>query len=88
MAKLDYEQMAKDIVAAVGGPENINTVAHCMTRIRFVLKNDNNANSETISDTIGFVAALLFADIRSFGSGHKIGKYSDLRDDLCGNSAS
>ena len=58
MAKLDYEQMAKDIVAAVGGPENIKTVAHCMTRIRFVLKNEKNANSETIKAISGVIGVV------------------------------
>lgn len=47
-AKLDYEQIAYDIVMAVGGPENINAVAHCMTRIRFLLKDPKKANTTDV----------------------------------------
>ena len=35
--KLDYKQMALDIVHLVGGPENIVSLGHCMTRLRFIL---------------------------------------------------
>ena len=37
MAKADYTQLAKEVVAAVGGKENIVNVTNCMTRLRFVL---------------------------------------------------
>lgn len=57
-AKLDYEQMANDIVMAVGGPENIKTVAHCMTRIRFILKNDKNANSTDVKAIPGVLGVV------------------------------
>ena len=40
MAKIDYTQFAREIVAAVGGKENIISVGNCMTRLRFVLKDD------------------------------------------------
>lgn len=33
-----YEQLTKDILAGVGGKENINSVVHCTTRLRFKLK--------------------------------------------------
>ena len=33
-----YEQLAKDILAGVGGKENINSVVHCTIRLRFKLK--------------------------------------------------
>ena len=53
MAKLDYEQMANDIVMAVGGPDNIKAVAHCMTRIRFLLANPKNANTTDVKAVPG-----------------------------------
>ena len=31
-------QIAEAVVKAVGGTANITSVAHCMTRLRFVLK--------------------------------------------------
>lgn len=34
----DAKSAAAEIVRLVGGKENINSVAHCMTRLRFVVK--------------------------------------------------
>lgn len=35
MAKIDYTQFAREIVAAVGEKENIISVGNCMTRHAF-----------------------------------------------------
>jgi len=48
MAKKDYDQLAKDVVAHVGGKENILDVTNCMTRLRFVLKDDAAANESAL----------------------------------------
>jgi PTS system beta-glucosides-specific IIC component len=40
MAKNDYSLLAEEIVKKVGGKENIVSVINCMTRLRFVLKNE------------------------------------------------
>lgn len=37
----DNKQIAQQILAAVGGKENVISVTHCMTRLRFVLKDQN-----------------------------------------------
>ena len=34
----DNKQIAQQVLAAVGGKENVVSVTHCMTRLRFVLK--------------------------------------------------
>ena len=69
MAKLDYEQMANDIVMAVGGPDNIKAVAHCMTRIRFLLKDPKNANT---------------TDVKSGSSRHRwLRVFQDLSPEAC-----
>lgn len=47
MAK-DYTQLAKDVVTAVGGKENIVSVTNCMTRLRFVLKDDSIPNEDEV----------------------------------------
>lgn len=38
------QKMAQDILKQVGGKENIQRVAHCMTRLRLSLKDDSKAN--------------------------------------------
>ncbi|EFR92419.1 pts system beta-glucoside-specific eiibca component, partial [Listeria innocua FSL S4-378] len=45
---MKYEQLAKDILKNVGGKENINSVFHCITRLRFKLKDENIANTKEI----------------------------------------
>lgn len=51
MAK--YTQLAQEIVAAVGGKENIKTLIHCATRLRFTLVDESKANEEEIKKIKG-----------------------------------
>ncbi len=37
---MDYKSAAVEILAAIGGKRNIASVSHCMTRLRFVLRDD------------------------------------------------
>ena len=53
MAKEDYGQLAKEVVAAVGGKENIVSVSNCMTRLRFVLKDDTIPSKDEVSKMKG-----------------------------------
>ncbi len=46
--KLDYKQIAADIVRLVGGPENVSSLGHCMTRLRFILKDESKVDAEAI----------------------------------------
>lgn len=41
---MSYEKMNKQIIAAVGGEDNIQSVVHCATRLRFVLKDESKAD--------------------------------------------
>ena len=49
MAKADYTRLAKEVVAAVGGKENIVNVTNCMTRLRFVLKDDSIPDKDKVA---------------------------------------
>ena len=54
------EQIAKDVLAAVGGKSNVTSVTHCMTRLRFVLKDmglPKQDEIKKISGVIGVVVA-------------------------------
>lgn len=59
-AKLDYKQMAIDIVRLVGGSENVSSLGHCMTRLRFILKDEKKADMEAIKAIKG-VLGVVFA---------------------------
>ena len=58
MAKIDAKAIAQEIVQHVGGPENVNSVAHCMTRARFVLKNVNKADQEALKNIKGVLGVI------------------------------
>ena len=34
----DYKQLARSVLAGVGGASNVEKVIHCVTRLRFYLK--------------------------------------------------
>lgn len=48
-----YEQMASEILAGVGGKENVTFVAHCMTRLRFNLKDQSKVKLDDIKKMSG-----------------------------------
>jgi PTS system, beta-glucoside-specific IIABC component len=50
MAKKDYTQLAKDIVANIGGEENVNSLIHCATRLRFRLKDHTLPDKEALEN--------------------------------------
>ncbi|MBW8351486.1 PTS transporter subunit EIIC [Bacillus sp. IITD106] len=52
------ERMANDILAQVGGKENILSVAHCMTRLRLSLKDDSKANIAGIKQVEGVMGVV------------------------------
>lgn len=45
-----YNDLAQKIVSLVGGKENINTVYHCQTRLRFKLKDESKANQDALNN--------------------------------------
>ncbi len=57
MAK-DYTQLCQDILENVGGKENINGLTHCITRLRFKLKDDTKANTEVIEKLPGVIKVM------------------------------
>ena len=50
-----YENLAKEIIKGVGGQENIDSLTHCVTRLRFVLKDVSKVNEEALKATEGVV---------------------------------
>ena len=57
MAK-DYTDLAKSVVKAVGGKENITSVSNCMTRLRFILKDDSIPNDEDVKNIPGVAGVI------------------------------
>lgn len=46
----EYLEISKQIVACIGGMENIQGTAHCATRLRIVLQDNSLANIEKLED--------------------------------------
>lgn len=53
-----YYDLAKDIVAYVGGKENVVSLRHCVTRLRFVLNDESKANTEKLKKRDGIVTVV------------------------------
>ncbi|ETY72636.1 beta-glucoside-specific PTS transporter subunit IIABC [Lactiplantibacillus fabifermentans] len=58
MAKNDYKAIADAVLKNVGGKENVNSLVHCATRLRFKLKDENKADQATIEKINGVVSVV------------------------------
>lgn len=55
---MDYKQLASQILAAVGGKENIQSLVHCATRLRFQLADSAKFDTDTLKKTKGVMGAM------------------------------
>lgn len=53
-----YESLAKEIIKQIGGKENVNGLTHCITRLRFKLKEEAKANDDVIKNMDGVVTVM------------------------------
>lgn len=51
----DFKQTAQQVLAAVGGKDNVSSVTHCMTRLRFVLKDSSIPKKDEVAKIKGVV---------------------------------
>lgn len=58
MAKIDYDNLTKQIVEYIGGVENIKTITHCVTRLRLYLNDRNKAEDEKIKNLPGVLGVV------------------------------
>lgn len=49
----DFKKLASSVVDAVGGVGNVTNLTHCMTRLRFILKDEAKASDETVKNIPG-----------------------------------
>ncbi len=50
---VDYRKCAEEIVANIGGRENVAQAAHCATRLRLVIKDNNKINKSELENVDG-----------------------------------
>ena len=53
-----YSSLAADIIKNVGGKENVESLRHCVTRLRFRLIDESIANDEVIKNMDGVVTVM------------------------------
>lgn len=55
---MKYDQLSKGIITLVGGEKNILSLYHCMTRLRFKLKDINKANKKELGSIDGVISVI------------------------------
>ncbi len=53
-----YEALAKEIVKQIGGKDNVSGLTHCITRLRFKLKDESKANDDVLKNMDGVVTVM------------------------------
>lgn len=84
---MDYLKIAQQILQLVGGKENIVSLTHCFTRLRFQLKDLNKANREKLLQTEGVISVVESSGQYQVVLGNKVTKIYEAIQPLIGNSA-
>ncbi|MBR1892999.1 MAG: PTS glucose transporter subunit IIA [Lachnospiraceae bacterium] len=53
-----YDGLARIIIQNVGGKDNIQSITHCVTRLRFKLADESKANTDILKGTDGIVTVI------------------------------
>lgn len=76
---MDYESTAKKILQRVGGKENVISLVHCMTRLRFTLKDESIVDDEAVKKTKGVMGVMKKAGQYQIIIGNDVGNvYAEL----------
>ncbi len=85
---MNYEETASQIVSAIGGKANIASVTHCMTRLRFTLKDASLADDQAVSAISGVLRVIRSAQYQVV-IGNEVAKvYTALPESLKVNELS
>ncbi|MFQ0990895.1 beta-glucoside-specific PTS transporter subunit IIABC [Gilliamella apicola] len=81
---MDYERIAQQILQLVGNKQNVISVSHCFTRLRFQLKDNNKANREKLLQTEGVISVVESSGQYQVVLGNKVTKIYDALLPLIG----
>lgn len=59
---MDYTITAKKLMEQLGGKENVASLTHCMTRLRFVLKDESGIDDKMVEEIQKMLLFVLFRD--------------------------
>lgn len=55
---MDYSVTAKELIKKLGGEKNVDSLTHCMTRLRFVLKDENGIDDKAVENIPGVMGIM------------------------------
>lgn len=58
MTKKNFKETGDQIISYIGGIDNVNILTHCVTRLRFKLKDESIAQTEDIKNIPGVISVL------------------------------
>lgn len=58
MAKKNYDDLSKNIVALIGGADNVSSLFHCATRLRFKVKDKEKVDKEALEKLNGVISVI------------------------------
>ena len=56
---MNYQELGDKILTLVGGKENVSGLTHCATRLRFNLKDESKAQTDTLKKTPGVLGVVV-----------------------------
>ncbi|MBR4470484.1 MAG: PTS transporter subunit EIIC [Erysipelotrichaceae bacterium] len=62
--KKDYKALADEILDKIGGKENVSSLVHCQTRLRFVLKDESKADAKAVEAIDGVLKVIVNAQFQ------------------------
>ena len=74
---MDINKTAQDILTYVGGKENVKDLSHCLTRLRFVLKDKNKADKAVVERLEGVIQVVIAGGQFQVVLGAKVTKVYD-----------
>ncbi|WP_124066094.1 beta-glucoside-specific PTS transporter subunit IIABC [Clostridium sp. E02] len=84
MAKKNYDELAKKIVAGVGGADNVNSLIHCATRLRFQIKDPAKVDKKRLNQTEKVITVVEAGGQFQVVIGNAVG---DVYDSILANSS-
>ena len=83
---MEYSVLADEILTGVGGRENVKSVVHCATRLRFKLKDSGKASAETLKRNPGVIMVVESGGQFQVVIGNHVGEVFDALAEKGGES--
>lgn len=75
---MEYKQFGDDVVRLVGGTENVINLEHCVTRLRFTLKDKSQADIEGLKALKGVLGVVNGKQVQVVVGGEVVPAYNEI----------